>query len=348
MMMAYFGSNYYEAEPGVYLPTPYCGSHDFSLSCHSHNVLTPYSYTEFDQPSFFPYHPNPFVGAYHDHAPTRSVISYSVSTVSQSEVAVYDPATTYGGGYGDFKTRFTISYNEAGFNDTDFEDYDPTPYGGGYDPAQTYGEALPPSSEICYPRDAPPAIAPSLDPLPGGKSEADQESAPEPQKGSEQSKSIEEVQEQEKAQENGHGSNLEEPLGPSETVEIEGNYHDDYYPWTVYEYDKREGEKQAPAAPWGYNPEVMDFCESIFGYWPCLYKQRNHGRQGATYDEPNSNSNPWKGTEDFLFGSSHPYTNGGSHGDAFYGYERHYQEQPLSYLQVENEENSWVQKFNIF
>lgn len=360
-MMAYFGSNYYEAEPGIYLPTPYGGGYDFAPS---HHALAPYSCYEFNEPSFFQYGPNPFVGAY-DPAPNRSTISYSVSTVSQSELVVYDP-TPYGGGYDPFHTQFTVSYNKSGFNEPDFEEYDPTPYGGGYDIAQTYGKPLPPSDEICYPRDAPQAIAPSLDPLPGGKKEEDHESASEPQKGSQPSKASEEEQEQQshggtedvlnRGYENGHGSNLGEPLGSSQSREIEGNYYDDYYPWTGYEYDygngrsdKHENEKQVPQDPWGYSPEAMDFCESIFGHWPCLYKQKMYGHQGTTNEERSSNQ--WKGTEDFIFGSSYPYTHqkdeGGSHGDAIYGYERHYQEQP-HYPQVENEENSWLKKFSIF
>ncbi|RVW13858.1 hypothetical protein CK203_079389 [Vitis vinifera] len=245
-MMAYFGSNYYEAEPGIYLPTPYGGGYDFAPS---HHALAPYSCYEFNEPSFFQYGPNPFVDAY-DPAPNRSTISYSVSTVSQSELVVYDP-TPYGGGYDPFHTQFTVSYNKSGFNEPDFEEYDPTPYGGGYDIAQTYGKPLPPSDEICYPRDAPQAIAPSLDPLPSGKKEEDHESASEPQKGSQPSKASEEEQEQQshggtedvlnRGYENGHGSNLGEPLGSSQSGEIEGNYYDDYYPWTGYEYDYGNG-----------------------------------------------------------------------------------------------------------
>ncbi|KAF0935229.1 hypothetical protein E2562_031265 [Oryza meyeriana var. granulata] len=33
----------------------------------------------------------------------------------------------------------------------DFDEYDPTPYGGGYDLALTFGRALPPTDETCYP-----------------------------------------------------------------------------------------------------------------------------------------------------------------------------------------------------
>lgn len=36
----------------------------------------------------------------------------------------------------------------------DFDEYDPTPYGGGYDLHLTYGRPLPPSDEICYPKDS--------------------------------------------------------------------------------------------------------------------------------------------------------------------------------------------------
>lgn len=327
--MAYFGFNYYEAEPGVYLPIPY----DFAPLHHS---LTP------------------SVGAY-DPAPTRSEISYSVSAVTQSKVVVvYDPAPPNGGVYDPFHTQITVSYNKTGFNAPDFEDYDPTPYGGGYDIAQTYGKPLPPSDDICYPR----------------------ASASEPQKGSQPTATTADKEDEKETVEqqqshggtgdvlisgndDGHGSNLEEPLGSSQSGETEGNYYDDYYPWTGYEYEYGNGrsdtdsrgygyEKQVPDAPWGYSPEAMEFCESIFGQWPCLNRHKKYGHQGATNEESNKQ---WKGTADFLFGSSSPYTQqnneGGSPRNAVYGYEKHYEEQPY-YLQIENEKNSWLQKFNIF
>ena len=332
-MMAYFGSNYYEAEPGVYLPIPYGDSYD---SVSRHHALTSYSCYESHADPFvgaydpaltsyscYESHADPFVGAY-DPALSRSVISYSVSTGSRSELVVYDP----------FHTQITISYNKSGFNEPDYEEYDPTPYGGGYDIDQTYGKPLPPSVEICYPQHAPPAIPP---PPPSGEKEEDHGTALEPQKGSPPAKDDkEEIVKEEQ----------EEPLGSSQSGETEGNYsyYDDYYPWTGYEYDYGNGrrdnhecEKQVAQAPWGYSPEAMEFCESIFGHWPCLYRQKKYGDQGTTNEDRNSNQ--WKGTADFLFGNSYPFTHqsdgGGSQGDA-----KHYQEQPY-YLQIENEKNPW-------
>ncbi|XP_068664317.1 uncharacterized protein At5g39570-like [Aristolochia californica] len=38
------------------------------------------------------------------------------------------------------------------FNEIEFREYNPTPYKGGYDIAQTYGEPLLPSDALCYPR----------------------------------------------------------------------------------------------------------------------------------------------------------------------------------------------------
>ena len=90
--MAYFGSNYYEAEPGVYLPIPYGGSYD---SVSRHHALTSYSCYES--------YADPFVGAY-DPTMSRLVISYFVSIDSWSKLFVYGP----------FHSQITISYISQG------------------------------------------------------------------------------------------------------------------------------------------------------------------------------------------------------------------------------------------
>ncbi|KAL9392642.1 hypothetical protein Peur_016562 [Populus x canadensis] len=59
-------------------------------------------------------------------------------------------------------TQFIVSYKVSEFNETEFEEYDPTAFGGGYDPAATYGKPLPPSDKICYPSSTPDPNALSL------------------------------------------------------------------------------------------------------------------------------------------------------------------------------------------
>ena len=56
--------------------------------------------------------------------------------------------------------------------------------------------------------------------------------------------------------------------------------------------------------PSGYGSEGMDFCESIFGYWPNLakYNKRGHDCQQVVADYGENSSNQWKETADYLFG----------------------------------------------
>ena len=76
----------------------------------------------------------------------------------------------------------------------------------------------------------------------------------------------------------------------------------------------------------------MGLCESLFGYWLCLsHEERRGDRQDCTVE--GCDNDQWKGTADYAFGSSYPYGErravGSNFGDPNYGYERHYQEQPL-------------------
>ncbi|KAG9458573.1 hypothetical protein H6P81_003081 [Aristolochia fimbriata] len=50
------------------------------------------------------------------------------------------------------KKNMAITLSSSDFNEIEFTEYNPTPYKGGYDIAQTYGNPLPPSDAICYPR----------------------------------------------------------------------------------------------------------------------------------------------------------------------------------------------------
>lgn len=84
-------------------------------------------------------------------------IAYSASTFCEPVCIENDPGPCY-----HEQTRFIVSYKVSEFNETEFEEYDPTAFGGGYDPAATYGKPLPPSDKICYPSSTPDPNALSL------------------------------------------------------------------------------------------------------------------------------------------------------------------------------------------
>jgi len=84
-------------------------------------------------------------------------IACSASTFCEPVCIENDPGPCY-----HEQTRFIVSYKVSEFNETEFEEYDPTAFGGGYDPAATYGKPLPPSDKICYPSSTPDPNALSL------------------------------------------------------------------------------------------------------------------------------------------------------------------------------------------
>lgn len=354
--MAYYSYSYeddYQGEyyTGEYSITPYNSSYDPSPD-HDSMAYSSYNYNEhqvlaYDPPSYY---------AAYDPVSSYSRTAYSASTFSEPMCIEYDP-----GHYYNEQTRFIVSYNVSEFNEPAYEEYDPTPYGGGYDLAATYGKPLPHSAETCYPRSTPDPNVSSLNGFsygsikaPYGKDEVN-EPAAKPQN---ESKPISppaieaapvpvpvplELS-------NGRG-NSQEKLQKGEESEEKGVDHPDPSPGydtgiangSCGEFGYEYG-MPGPQIPPGYGLEAMDLCEGLFGYWPCLsrYARNVNDRQEAA--DCGSHGNQWKGTADYLFGSSNPYGErdggGSSYGNAIYGYERHYQEEPLHY-QVKYVEDSW-------
>ncbi|KAM1685645.1 hypothetical protein COP1_036958 [Malus domestica] len=193
------------------------------------------------------------------------------------------------------------------FNELEFEEYDPTPYGGGFDIVQTYGKPLSPSLETCYPRSSGPAALnpPSLEgvtdgsivPL-SGKQEPSQQ-APKPINGSQPMQAVEEEKQHQERREDQPSQVEESPNQVEESEEVvQGSYE--------------HGQEVYNQVPSGYGLEAMDICESLFGYWPCLARdfKRGNGNGDSCYEFGSGEGrygNPWKGTADYLFGSSNPY-----------------------------------------
>ncbi|KAB5533908.1 hypothetical protein DKX38_016994 [Salix brachista] len=322
---SYDGDNQGGYYNGGYSITPYNSSYD-SSSDHDSVAYSSYNY---NQNQGFSYDPPSYYAAY-DPVSSYSRTAYSESTFSEPMCIKYDP-----GHYYHEQTRFIVSYNVSEFNETDFEEYDPTPYDGGFDLAATYGKPLPPSAETCYPRSTPDPNVASLDGFsygsiiaPYGKDEVS-EPAAKPQSGS-------------------------KPISPPpiEAASVPLEFSDGH--GNSQEKLQKDEER--------YGLEAMDLCEGLFGYWPCLsrYARNNHDCQkaadcGSSYpccerwdDGGGGYGNQWKATTaDYLFGSSNPYGErrddggGSSHGNVTYGYERHYQEEPLYYQQVKYGEDSW-------
>lgn len=279
--MAYYSSSYFQDDDDDdlvhhYDLNPYGGSYDSNYYSNTHQL--------------FDYNPVPnyYGNSYSPHS--YSSMAYSASTFSQPRLLQYNQ-----------NTQFVISYSTVDeFNVTAFEEYDPTPYGGGYDLAQTYGKPLPPSDEICYPRSTPadPNAIGSLT-LPGGKEEIDHGEAAKPGNGSED--------------EGSPFIQKKEDEGSEENRDA-----DDNYSWSGYGNGKAEDQQYPPS---GYGLEAMDLCESLFGYWPCLSREKRRCSNGQECADNEGSSS----TADYLFGSPYPYGErrdvGGSYGDPNYGYQ---------------------------
>ncbi|KAA8515436.1 hypothetical protein F0562_018953 [Nyssa sinensis] len=323
-----------------YHPTAYEFSEPKLLEYHPIDYGGAY---EFSEPKFIEYHPTDYGGAYGPF-PTRSEISYSTYNFSEPKFREYNPTPCHTG-YFSPQTHYTVSYSTVEFNEPEFVEYNPKPYAGGYDIVLTYGKPLPASDEICYPRSRSEPI--------GGNGKDDMEgNGSKPTKGVEekQESQIRDIEEMQQSHgdggnrdqpsdgyDNGHGGQLEKPL--------DLNQSGDNYPNYSYGYGY---DKQVPQPPYGYGSDAMDFCESIFGYWPCLSEKdwKSHGGQEVADEE--SKNNHWKGAADYLFGSGEP-RNGVSYGDYSYShsYQRHCQEPPY-HRQVEYDENSTLQHFRNF
>ncbi|KAF2305030.1 hypothetical protein GH714_001175 [Hevea brasiliensis] len=316
--MAYYSSSNYMDDHGEYdgeYPLTPCYN-----SYHSAAIQDAMAYSSYKSNDYqiFAYDPIPLFAAAYDPVSSCSRTAYSVYTSCEPKNIQYDPAL-----YFPAQTRFIVSYSVSEFNEPDFEDYDPTPYGGGYDLTLTYGKPLPPSAETCYARSAPdPATLPSngvsSGPItaPIEKKEHEEHTAT-PQTESKPT-SINETEKQQLRQldeyEHDHGNHQGE--------ETKEGYGDGSRGEIDYEYEKQV---IVPQIPSGYGLEAMDLCEGIFGYWPCLSR---YGRRVEDFQEMGdcgNDSNQWKGSADYLFGSPFPYGETSDDRNNIYGYESHYQ-----------------------
>ncbi|KAK4859124.1 hypothetical protein QYF36_027266, partial [Acer negundo] len=262
-MASYYSSNYYDSYAGESYQTPYSYGGNYDI-VPSSQALMSHSGHEFSSQNLFEYSLTPYYGGYDPSSMNRSSVAYSASTYSEPKSFVYD---LYNGGYNpEVVTQFRISYSvsEAN-NDLEFEDYDTTPYGGGYDQAQTYGKPLPHSEAICYPCSTLDSI--STPPFNGftDRQENSDESDRKPYNESKEAPANEDWQLVEYKID--HGQDEKPPGSDHGSGYDEGN---------SYEY-----EKITPQIPSGYGLEAMDLCEGIFGYWPCLakYNKRGHDCQ---------------------------------------------------------------------
>ncbi|KAI9121589.1 hypothetical protein K1719_008622 [Acacia pycnantha] len=335
--MAFYGSSYAGSGFGEYDYNSYAMNYD---SVQNPGFIA-YNYQESNQP-YYGYDSS----LYYDPAPTYSAlsypaISYSAATSSEPKFIEYDP--NYG------NSQLVIHYSNLEFNEPEFEEYDPTPYGGGYNIVETYGKPRPPSDQTCYPRSGslgskglpsgPIVLLPAVEKGTDEKAIVPQnESAgqvtdemPQPQLSLTDFNSSggEDIYGHETEEEDGGGGGGDDDSGSGDG----GGYGNGYSGGHYDEY-----EKPVPVQyPYGYGMETLDLCESVFGYWPCLARMKkereNCGEGDYCYRE-----NMWKGTADYLFGSTNPYgrgEEGSSHGggDLVYAYQRHYPTQ-AEYRQV--------------
>lgn len=341
----------------------YTNSYDPSYVSNSemyysmHSFSEPSTVVEYDPPTY----------------QTQYFISYKKVTFNELNNEVYDP-TPYDGKY---------------------DEYDPTPFDGGYDQTITYGKPLPPSDKICYPRSNPNPAGLSLDgfsynsiPSPYGDNDSGSSSMAKPLEGNESGEEkesegynegaiVESILdltkptdfEEEKESKGELESALVEHYDTSNEREIEGlnNGHD--YPWLYYDYgygdgrievyDKYDCDKQIVAqTQHGYGSDgVLNYCESILGYWPCLAKKNKETNElvqenGNTKRVPDPPDPPketdyCKATAEYIFGSSV----GCGEASARDGIGSYYRQQPCYGQEMyydKSDENSWIQKFSIF
>lgn len=326
---------------------PYNSEMNYSM----HSFSEPSTVVEYDPPTY----------------QTQYFISYKKVTFNELNNQVYDP-TPY-----------------DGINN----EYDPTPYDGGYDQTITYGKPLPPSDQICYPRSGPKPASLSLDgfsynsiPSPYGDNDSGSSSIAKPL---EESESVEEKEsdsynegtivesidlvkptefdEEEESNGEVEGALVEQyDTGNGRDIEGFNNGHD--YPWLYYDhgygdgriqvYDKYDCDKQIVAqTQHGYGSDgVLNYCESILGYWPCLAKKNKETNElvrqniGDTKRVPDlpKETDYFKTTAEYIFGSS--VASGRDGIESYYRQQPCYNGQEMYY--DKSDENSWIQKFSIF
>lgn len=321
--MAFYG---YKGDVGECYLTPYS-----NISSYDYHVISPQdsvtytSFNEFDQPKLIEH--NPY--NYFDSSATQQVPSYLVYNYTQQKLLQYEPPPPYSSALFYSKASNSVSDSTFEFAEQIFEEYDLTPYGGGYDIAQTYGKPLPPSDKICYPRST--AQLPH-ESIPSGNGHGDDNHAVKPPK----DKDCESADNQEKQNHSDNGDKVKNGTGDLDLqkpiLEIKVSDVDEHPPSSDYNngygYDWN---RQVPHTPYGSGLEAMDICESIFGYWPCIAKMnRQRNANCVVCNEERSQNEPWKEAADYLFGSPFAYgeQNNGDKGYHFYNNENYYQHQP--------------------
>ncbi|OWM83544.1 uncharacterized protein LOC116206007 [Punica granatum] len=344
-----------DIENAVSYPSSYA---DFSSDQQLVTSYLAYSFNEDNQ--FFgvhgynghPPHHHEHRASYYSYTPIQPTVAYSASPLYESKTFKIDPHNPY-------ETRFIISYSTMEFNEPEFEDYDPTPYGGGYDPSLTYGKPLPPSDEVCYPKDSGKDDAKVQ---PQGKIAAPEEiTVPAPIEGTD------------RGEERSTGKQEEpKPLVPVPEVEKQGDQEYGTYN-SPPEVNANGDDRMFPLPPPGLGLDALDICESLFGYWPCLARDARRGYcccpHGYDYrGRCIQRINECEGAANYLFGSPDPYygmTNEGraydreigeftsysyssSSSSSVYTQERqHYEDQGVQHRQAEYDQISWIDKLKI-
>ncbi|CAI9087693.1 OLC1v1021835C1 [Oldenlandia corymbosa var. corymbosa] len=315
--MAFYGSNYGDDNVGEYHWTPYSTNpYDSYAVLPSDQSALPFSAYEFNEPIQYDYSPYNHFDSY--SSLTQSFQNYYACNLSEPRLFQYDPPPSYAVQSFYSQTSYSTYYSNSEVKPEsdviEFEEYDPTPYGGGYDPHQTYGKPLPPSDEICYPRSSPVPTKPdgelsdgfsygSFTPAHGGKTEV----PPKPVTPKEQDSKEEKI-----AKETGNSGNIEIPEEPSMQEEDRGGDVAEHSAAPDNGgnegYGNSEWNKQVPYhVPYGSGLESLDICESLFGYWPCLAKMERQKKACQVCDHEETRYDPWKSTADYLFGSSYSY-----------------------------------------
>ncbi|XP_057738318.1 uncharacterized protein At5g39570 isoform X1 [Arachis stenosperma] len=355
--MAYYSYPYSDSDYGEYNFNSYASTYNYTQV----PTFNSYNSYEYNKP-YYGYDQSLYLSANYPYQSYQTSISYSATNFTDPKSFEYDP--NHG------MTQLVISYNTVESNIPEFDEYDPTPYGGGYDIAETYGKPLPPSDEICYPPSTgSSSIAPPADAVPAGPivplplptvDEAIDEKAILPQKEAEREVTQEMPQSQESSKDQ---EEVIEDKDYDTSEESESDDEDDRNNYSGSGYGNGysggkgdEYEKKVPAQypPSGYGLEAMDLCETLFGYWPCLSRMKREHRCEAAPHRGNyyCQENIWKGTADYLFGNPYPYSGRGEEegsgyghvgggGEVVHSYERHYPTQ-AHYRQSEyTDGSSW-------
>ncbi|XP_071718328.1 uncharacterized protein [Rutidosis leptorrhynchoides] len=278
--MNYFAHNYVETKLIAYQP----GQCDTGyVSYHTHySVSNPEMQTGFNEPEFEEYDPTPYGGGY-------DIVSTYGKPLPPSDKTCYPRS-------GPKPIEPKSRPNSENQPETKSKpDPEPMPVPTTIPIAEPKSKPEPEPVPVITPMPVS-TLVPSVDPEPDPEPESGQALVPMP-----------------------------DPFG--ETVMEENGYSKDEcdyrwpeydYPWPEYDYVRGNGVGydcqygygdqvgQVPANV--YDPEVVEFCESIFGSWPCLAKIRRqqmgiNNNKGICSCSETRNQNPWEDCANYFFGS---------------------------------------------